>query len=590
MGPQLDAGQFLRPLDAPRPADRSDFAGAGSANRSEPGGDRFQSIFDDARTTKAPRKAEAPRHGDPVREPASVDRKKSGDAPEECGSSPAPEQASVAPPPTEAEVALPEADGAAAQGDETVASDETQCQALPPSRMPPPSPPVFSLVGATTVDVVPLPPTGDVLETVNVKVPEPADTAVLTPQNGPPPINEAGPTVLVPPTADVADVPAEDSIEPEAPSAPSAPEEQTSPDKRPVEKGRLTREEPGAKGLEVAQIKADPRWHSEKSPIHRPVEIPVSDVATSKAKKPLPAANTTPQPPKGEIRWLDPANANPRNKEVDRAASEEKLTSEQRSVKHRPVTIRSGSGDSAAATVGRFLIETTGEGEPTTANLPSQASERAVSATSTNPTPTRASVERPSTIDVTVTTLSQLLVGGTDGADALEAAAKALSGTQRPGNHHVTLQLDPPELGQLRLDIRMRHQEMTLRVAADTADVARLIESRLAELRDALAVHGIRIDRSEVVVRSHGTENANSQSGQHGGSSNAADGNGTGADTSGAAWSDEGGLGEAPDQGAWDDPPPGPFISYPEPDVESESEWEEGAEGATQEMLVDLVA
>jgi hypothetical protein len=59
MGPQLDAGQFLRPLDAPRPADRSDFAGA--ASKPEPGDDRFQTILDDARTTKAPRRLKAAR-------------------------------------------------------------------------------------------------------------------------------------------------------------------------------------------------------------------------------------------------------------------------------------------------------------------------------------------------------------------------------------------------------------------------------------------------------------------------------------------------------------------------------------------------
>jgi hypothetical protein len=189
-----------------------------------------------------------------------------------------------------------------------------------------------------------------------------------------------------------------------------------------------------------------------------------------------------------------------------------------------------------------------------------------------------------------VTTLSQLLVRGTDGADALETAAKALSGTQRPGNHHVTLQLDPPELGQLRLDIKMHHHEMTLRVATDTAEVARLIESRLAELRDALATHGIRIDRSEVVVRSHGTDNANSQSWQHGGSSSTADGNTGSADTSGTAWSGEGALGEAPDQETWNDQPSSDFTPSTEAEVIAPSPWEEEFEGSTQEMLVDLVA
>jgi flagellar hook-length control protein FliK len=588
MGPQLDAGQFLRPLETPRPAERSDFASAG-LTRSENGGESFHRILDDARTPKAPRKAEASPRGACGRDPGPVDRKKHDDAPDATTSQVPSDEPTVAPAPTETEDAAPDMDGASAESSAAKPPGDAQCHALPPQPSIPPPIPVLSLIQGTIVGVVLSPPATEAPEQVDAKTPEPADSALPPPVKEPIPSPDTRPIESPPPVTDIADVKVDDSIESKPTSTPSQSELPTT-EKRPVKGEHVSIDQPGSKEQQVVQTKADPKWITEERPVSRPVETPPSAAPIPKMKPALRSGKSPPRPEKGEIRGSDPLNPGPRHEKVGRAASDGRMVEEQRSVQFRPVSVRSGSGDSAAATVGRFLIETTGDGEPTTANVPPQASERAVSVTSTNPTPTRASVERPQKIDVTVTTLSQLLVSGTDGADGLEAAAKALSGTQRPGNHHVTLQLDPPELGQLRLDIRMQHHEMTLRVAADTAEVARLIESRLAELRDALSVHGIRIDRSEVVVRSHGTENANSQSGQQGGSSNGADGNGNGADASGSAWSGEGGLGEAPDQGTRDEPPPGTFISYPEPDVGSESPWEEGAQGATQEMLVDLVA
>ncbi|HKQ48348.1 MAG TPA: flagellar hook-length control protein FliK [Phycisphaerae bacterium] len=588
MGPQLDAGQFLRPLDAPRPADRSDFAGTASTNRPEPGDDRFQTILNDARTTKAPRPTESSRRGDAPRAPKPVNH----DDADPVAPDAAPVQEPVHPPLVDetssdtdsADAPLDEAVGAT-----PVASVEGKPQPVPTTADPASVIVTAPVVGQIVTEAVPAPKGDKVSEGASIPAPKEV-TAAATSTKTPRPLPESVPATVVHPVSEpvvsLAEVQHEDG-EPAPVSTGATSVRERSTDSPTANSTPVGLDVPAIGEFEKASVQVEPPLPAAQRPVARPVEK-LENANQVKKARPVPGAKGSARVDVGSLKPADPMLTETRQKEVNQADSDGPLVEVHGSVRHRQISVRTGTGDSAAATVGRFLIETTGEGEPTTANLPPQASERAVSVTTTHSTPTRASAERPGKIDVTVTTLSQLLVGGTEGADALEAAAKALSGTQRPGNHHVTLQLDPPELGQLRLDIKMQHHEMTLRVAADTADVARLIESRLAELRDALATHGIRIDRSEVVVRPHGTDNTNSQTGQQGSSSNGTDGNGTGTDTSGATWSDEGSSGEAPDQGAWDEPPTGPIISYPEPDVVSE--WEEALGGSTQEMLVDLVA
>lgn len=159
----------------------------------------------------------------------------------------------------------------------------------------------------------------------------------------------------------------------------------------------------------------------------------------------------------------------------------------------RNIDIKSGHGDSAAASIGRFLIS--GATESTTANTtaldapPISNNATLVARHSGTPSATPSSQ-----------TLSQLMNPAATASDAVDAAAKVLSASSNGGRQQVTLQLDPPELGQLKLQIRMHQDAMTLRVDANSQAVAKLIESRLGELKDALATHGIRVDRSEVVV------------------------------------------------------------------------------------------
>lgn len=74
----------------------------------------------------------------------------------------------------------------------------------------------------------------------------------------------------------------------------------------------------------------------------------------------------------------------------------------------------------------------------------------------------------------------------------------------RAGSRHssMTLRLDPPELGQVRIDVRMQRQELTLRIQADTAAGQEVLQGKLGDLRDALERQGIQVKEMEVEWRS----------------------------------------------------------------------------------------
>jgi len=65
----------------------------------------------------------------------------------------------------------------------------------------------------------------------------------------------------------------------------------------------------------------------------------------------------------------------------------------------------------------------------------------------------------------------------------------------------VRIQLDPPELGRVRIDIRMRGDVLFLNVETDTAAGRELLSSRLTELREALQQQGIVVERANVEMR-----------------------------------------------------------------------------------------
>jgi len=70
---------------------------------------------------------------------------------------------------------------------------------------------------------------------------------------------------------------------------------------------------------------------------------------------------------------------------------------------------------------------------------------------------------------------------------------------QRHSN--LVLRLDPPELGSIRIDMRMHDQTLTLRIEAQTPAGQEALQARLTDLRGALEQHGIQLNRVDVELR-----------------------------------------------------------------------------------------
>ena len=67
----------------------------------------------------------------------------------------------------------------------------------------------------------------------------------------------------------------------------------------------------------------------------------------------------------------------------------------------------------------------------------------------------------------------------------------------------MTVQLDPPQLGKLRLDIRLNDNILQLNIMTETTEARQIIIDRMETLRANLETSGIQISRFEVVVKSN---------------------------------------------------------------------------------------
>ncbi len=155
-------------------------------------------------------------------------------------------------------------------------------------------------------------------------------------------------------------------------------------------------------------------------------------------------------------------------------------------------------GDSPAASIAKFLLADI-SGSPGSDSVARGAADRPIGFThlAADPTsPPPALARSPETFG------GQVLASGAEGPDQLAAAARVLRASSGSGRFQVKMQLHPPELGQLKMLIQMQQQTLTLSIEVQTRAVAKLIESRLPELHEALATHGIRVDRTDVVTRS----------------------------------------------------------------------------------------
>jgi flagellar hook-length control protein FliK len=86
-------------------------------------------------------------------------------------------------------------------------------------------------------------------------------------------------------------------------------------------------------------------------------------------------------------------------------------------------------------------------------------------------------------------------------SEGIEQLARVVRSGLGGRHSSMTLRLDPPELGQLKVDVRMNEQNLVVRFQTETRVAHDLLESRMGELRQALEQHGVQLNRVDVEVR-----------------------------------------------------------------------------------------
>ena len=155
-------------------------------------------------------------------------------------------------------------------------------------------------------------------------------------------------------------------------------------------------------------------------------------------------------------------------------------------------TIKTGVGDSAAVGTLRFLISgQSTSGQSTTSSVTgNQASAPGAFASAIEASSASAN-----------TIVSDLLAGGADKSGGVDGVARILNASGGAGRYQATLRLDPPSMGTVRVQLNLQNEGLTIQVDAQSKSVAKLIESRMDDLREALSSHGIRVDRASVVTK-----------------------------------------------------------------------------------------
>jgi flagellar hook-length control protein FliK len=76
-------------------------------------------------------------------------------------------------------------------------------------------------------------------------------------------------------------------------------------------------------------------------------------------------------------------------------------------------------------------------------------------------------------------------------ASVIERVAAEISTHSRQGQHEITMRLEPPELGNLKIELLLDGDRLQARVTAEGADAGNLIQTHLPELRQALQAHNL---------------------------------------------------------------------------------------------------
>lgn len=89
---------------------------------------------------------------------------------------------------------------------------------------------------------------------------------------------------------------------------------------------------------------------------------------------------------------------------------------------------------------------------------------------------------------------------------SIEDIAQIVRSQLTPRHSTMVLRLDPPELGQLRVNVQMHEQTLNIRFEAQTQVGHEALHSKVAELRHALEQAGVHFERVEIEFRPPGTQ------------------------------------------------------------------------------------
>jgi flagellar hook-length control protein FliK len=97
----------------------------------------------------------------------------------------------------------------------------------------------------------------------------------------------------------------------------------------------------------------------------------------------------------------------------------------------------------------------------------------------------------------------------------IERLAADISTHVRQGQHEVTMRLEPPELGNLQIELSLEGDRLQARVTADMAEAGTLIQTHLPELRQALQAHNLNLVNVQVDLGGSGGLAGNLAQGSH---------------------------------------------------------------------------
>ena len=86
------------------------------------------------------------------------------------------------------------------------------------------------------------------------------------------------------------------------------------------------------------------------------------------------------------------------------------------------------------------------------------------------------------------------------GHSAIMRVAGEIVSNLQQNRHEAVFQLEPPELGKVKIDLILQGDQVNARVVAEVADAKALIQGHLAELRQALQTHNIELGEVRVDV------------------------------------------------------------------------------------------